>query len=166
MGHNSRYQKIQWRLAEPIEGVNNDFSMWGQWRTSAVLSNTFIDVPTIKQTQQWIDQNAEGKFIIVFQDNMVRLTNETIATLEFPSADKAIRALQALLDLSKIPEPVILDLETIQETDPVIQAIIEGTEPTQLLQEIISQEPMIIEPIQKDNTLRNALLIAGVLLIL
>ena len=141
MGHGSRYQRITWELTEPLEGVNNSFTMVGVWRTSAILSNTFIDVPTIKQTQQWIDQNAPDKFIITSQSGMFRLSNVELAETPRISSDRAILELQKLLDLSEITEPVILDLKI---------------------------EPIQIDEIQpkQNNTLRNALLIGGALLIL
>ena len=141
MGHGSRYQRITWELTEPLEGVNNSFTMVGGWRTSAILSSTFIDVPTIKLTQQWIDQNAPDKFIITSQSGMLRFSNAQLASTPLLSSGQAIIELQKLLDLSKIPEPVI---DIIPEID---------LEPA-----LIVQKP--------NNNLRNALLIGGALLIL
>lgn len=147
MGHGSSYQRITWELSEPLEGVNNSFTMVGVWRTSAILSNTFIDVPTIKQTQQWIDQNAPDKFIITSQSGMLRFSNAQLASTPLLSSGQAILELQKLLDLSKIPEPVILDLEIEPSTEPFIDIIPE-----------IELKP--------NNTLRNALLIGGAILLL
>ena len=141
MGHGSRYQRITWELSDPIEGVNNSFTMVGRWSTSAIISNTFIDVPTIKQTQQWIDRNAPDKFIITSQSGMFRLSNIELAETPRISSDRAILELQKLLDLSKIPEPVILDIDPILETPPEIQP-------------------------KPNNNLRNALLIGGAILLL
>jgi len=152
MGHNSRYQRITWELSEPLEGVNNSFTMVGIWRTSALISNTFIDVPTIKQTQEWIDRNAPDKFIITSQSGMFRLSNDQLAETPRISSERAIVELQKLLELSNPPE--IIDFEQILETSPDLQIILEGTEQTQEV------------PIQTNNNLRNALLIGGALLLL
>ena len=125
MGHNSRYQSITWELSQPIDGIDSTFTMVGVWRTSATISNTFLDVPTIKQTQQWIDENAPDKFIIISFDNMFNLSNDALAITPRVSSSQAIGKLQALLALDSIPDIEVLTIEQIPTTEPIFDTLVE-----------------------------------------
>ena len=150
MGHTSTYSTYEFELVVPILGANNKFKNTSRWNVTRIFNiNTLSDNPVREEVFNWWNANARNNpnpkdnLKLILDIPTIRYTNTQLDNLTQFDANTTIQNLQALLTLQT--ETSILDLEP--STEPFIDIIPE-----------IELKP--------NNTLRNALLIGGALLIL
>ena len=155
MGHTSTYSTYEFELVVPILGANNKFKNTSRWNVTRIFNiNTLSDNPVREEVFNWWNANARNNpnpkdnLKLILDIPTIRYTNTQLDNLTQFDANTTIQNLQALLTLQT--ETSILDLEP--STEPFIDII-----PEIELEQI---------PVKPNNTLRNALLIGGALLIL
>ena len=136
MGHNTPWADVTWEF---IKDTSQQFRLIAPWTNSGQTPP--ISPVTINS---WISSNG-NQFRILWENSRESFTNtELDSLLQF-----RVDANTIINKMQKILEPVILDLEIEPSTEPFIDIMPE-----------IELKP------RQNNTLRNALLIGGAILLL